>query len=201
MTREPDQTGRAAGATLLRPELAVFGGSFDPPHIGHVFLATYALSVGGVERVIVAPTFEHALGKRLGPFAARLALCERAFAPLLGCEVSPIEQELGGTSRTLRLVTELQVRYPGHQLRLLIGADILAETQRWQRFDEIVARAPLLVAERGGYATGASAPLLPEVSSSAIRNALERGDDVSAWLPRAVRSYIDELALYRPVEP
>ena len=184
-----------------QPELAVFGGSFDPPHIGHVFLATYALSVAGVERVIVAPTFEHAFGKPLSPFAVRVALCERAFAPLVGCEISPIERELGGTSRTLRLVTELAVRYPAHRLRLLIGADILAQTQQWQRFDEIVARAPLLVAERAGYATGASAPLLPEVSSSAIRSALERGEDVSAWLPNSVQRYIAEHALYRTGEP
>lgn len=179
----------------------MFGGSFDPPHIGHVFLATYALSVAGVERVIVAPTFEHAFGKPLSPFATRLALCERAFAPLPGCEVSAIERDLGGTSRTLRLVTELAARYPTHRLRLLIGADILGQTQHWQQFDQIIARAPLLVAERAGYATGASAPLLPEVSSSAIRSALQRGDDVSSWLPRTVHSYIAEHALYRTGEP
>jgi nicotinate-nucleotide adenylyltransferase len=183
------------------PELAVFGGSFDPPHIGHVFLATYALSVAGVERVIVAPTFEHAFAKPLSAFSARLSLCERAFAPLVGCEVSPIERELGGTSRTLRLVNELAARYPGHRLRLLVGGDILAQAQHWQRFDEIIARAPLLVAERAGYATGASAPLLPEVSSSAIRSAFERGDDVSAWLPREVQRYIVEHSLYRTGEP
>ncbi|MDB4985242.1 MAG: Nicotinate-nucleotide adenylyltransferase [Myxococcaceae bacterium] len=185
-----------------KPELAVFGGSFDPPHIGHVFLATYALSVAGVERVIAAPTFEHAFGKPLRAFEHRLAMCELAFAPLPGVEVSSIERELGGTSRTLRLVSELAARHPGHQLRLLVGTDILGESQRWQRFDEVVAIAPLLVARRAGHASVPAphehAPLLPEVSSSAIRAALERGEDVSLWLPSGVRRYLTEHALYRP---
>ena len=187
-----------------RPELAVFGGSFDPPHIGHVFLATYALSVRGVERVLVVPTFEHAFGKPLHAFAERLAMCELAFGLLAGCEVSPLERELGGVSRTLRLVEELARRHPDHQLRLLVGSDILAQSARWQRFDDIVALAPLLVAERAGHRSsapeGASSPLLPEVSSSTVQAALARGDDVSHWLPRAVASYIDQHALYRDRE-
>lgn len=180
----------------MKPELAVFGGSFDPPHIGHVFLATYALSIGGVAQVLVAPTFEHAFQKPLRPFEERLHMCKLAFAPLAQCEVSPIERELGGVSRTLRLVSELSHRYPGFQLRLLVGADILGQTQRWHRFEDIVAIAPLLVAERGGYQAETDAPLLPEVSSSAIRAALATGGDVSHWVPQRVRQYAQEHGLY-----
>lgn len=187
----------------MKPELAVFGGSFDPPHLGHVFLATYALSIGGVERVLVTPTYEHAFGKPLRPFADRLAMCERAFAPLRGVEVSAIEQELGGVSRTLRLVTELSARYPSHQLRLLVGADILLETARWHRFDEIARIAPLLVAQRGGYGIAGETDgvLLPEISSTALRAALARGDEVASWVPHAVRAYIAEHGLYRADTP
>jgi nicotinate-nucleotide adenylyltransferase len=173
----------------VKPELAVLGGSFDPPHIGHVFLATYARSVAGVARVLVAPTFEHAFGKPLSAFEHRLRMSELAFSLIDGVEVSPIERELGGVSRTLRLVQELARRFPDHQLRLLVGADILLETQRWLRFEDIVALAPLLVAERAGFASagdsalahagtapplgpGAGPPVLPQVSSSEIRRAL-----------------------------
>lgn len=179
-----------------KPQLAVFGGSFDPPHIAHVFLATYALSLG-VARVLVAPTFEHAFGKHMQPFEQRLAMCSLAFALLPAVEVSPIERELGGVSRSLRLVQELARRHPDHQLRLLIGADILADTSRWHAFDEIVAIAPLLVAARAGHAGGdAHGPVLPEVSSSALRDALQRGDDTSLWVPSTVRAYIAEHNLY-----
>lgn len=178
-----------------RPELAVFGGSFDPPHIGHVLLATYALSVAGVARVIAAPTYVHAFGKPLSEYAHRLRMCELAFAPLPAVEVTPIERELGGTSRTLRLVTELAARHPDAQLRLLVGADIPLETSRWQGFDAICRLAPLLVVGRGGYA--ASGPTLPEISSTELRALLARGDDCSAFLPAAVRAYIAEHGLYQ----
>ena len=193
-------------ATTAKPlQIAVFGGSFDPPHIGHVFLATYALSVGAVDRVLVVPTFEHAFGKPLNGFEHRLSMCELAFAPLRGVEVSPIERELGGVSRTLRLLRELGRRHPDARLRLLVGADILQESARWQSFDEICRIAPLLVAPRAGYAAAEGAPerapLLPEVSSSAVRAALAGSEDVGSWIPAAVRAYIDEHALYRASAP
>jgi len=200
---EPEQQP-AGGA---QRELAVLGGSFDPPHIGHLFLATYALSIGSVARVLVAPTFEHAFGKPLSDFDHRLRMCELAFAPLRNVEVSPIERELGGTSRTLRLLTSLAARYPDEGLRLLVGADILLESHRWQHFDEIRRLAPLLSASRAGYAPlaapNAEAPalILPEVSSSEVRRALSRGGDVSAWLPASVRAYVRTHGLYAPEQP
>lgn len=191
--------------TAQLPELAVLGGSFDPPHIGHVFLATYAVSVAGVARVIVAPTFEHAFGKLLSPFEHRRQMCELAFAPLRGVEVSPIERELGGTSRTLRLLTALQARHPNHRLRLLVGGDILLESQRWHRFDEICRIAPLLSVGRSGYAEAHDAdgntPMLPQVSSSEARATIARGGDVSAWLPARVLAYLSAHNLYGASAP
>lgn len=183
-------------------ELAVFGGSFDPPHVGHVLLATWALSVGGVEKVLVVPTFQHAFGKPLSDFDARMTLCERAFAPLPAAEVLPLERELGGVSRTLRLVEALASRYPAHRLRLLVGADILLQSAQWDRFDEITRRAPLLVAGRSGYASiAADAIALPEVSSSAIRRDLAAGVDVSAKLPREVLAYVRAHGMYGASAP
>src|SRR3954453_19837484 len=83
------------------PELAILGGSFDPPHFGHVFLAAYALGSANVERVLVVPVFQHAFAKPLSPFEDRLHMCELAFRDLRRVEVSDLERELGGVSRTL----------------------------------------------------------------------------------------------------
>jgi nicotinate (nicotinamide) nucleotide adenylyltransferase len=123
-------------------------------------------------------------------------MCELAFEPLPAVEVSAIESELGGTSRTLRLVEALSQQYPGHRPRLLVGSDILAERDRWQDFDRICARAPLLVAQRPGYGSTGRAPQLPEVSSNELRTALGRGEDVGTWLPAKVREYIRAHGLY-----
>ena len=72
---------------MARLRVALFGGSFNPPHVGHVLAVTYALSVGLVERVLVVPVFEHALGKRLAPFEHRVEMSRRAFGwlPLCRC--------------------------------------------------------------------------------------------------------------------
>jgi nicotinate-nucleotide adenylyltransferase len=184
----------------MRPELAILGGSFDPPHLGHVFLASYALSMRAVERVLVIPVFQHAFGKRLSPYEHRVAMCELAFRDFARVEVSTLERELGGVSRTLRLIEALEQRHPDLRLRTLIGSDILAESARWQGFDEIARRAPLLTAQRAGHATEApnDAPVLPQISSSAIRVALARGDvDVPA-VPERVLDYAREHGLYAP---
>lgn len=184
--------------------VALFGGSFNPPHVGHVLAVAYVLSVGLVERVLVVPVFEHALGKRLAPFAHRFEMSRRAFGWLPGVEVSSIEERLGAPSRTLRTVEALEAEHPDWRLRLLVGSDITGEIEKWHAFDEIERRAPPLVLPRAGSAPAGGAPaLLPEVSSTAVRQLLERlargeavGAELSAFVPRAVLDYISEQTLY-----
>ncbi len=183
----------------MRPALAIFGGSFDPPHLGHVLLAHYALLVTNVAEVIVAPTYAHAFGKSLTDFDHRIAMAKLAFADLPRVRVDAIEGQLGGTSRTLRLVQELSRRHPGNDLRLLIGADILHEAEKWEHFDEAKQLAPLIVAGRPGFAhpgVGENAPCLPEVSSSDVRKQLACGADVHTRVPARVLTYIAKHGLY-----
>jgi nicotinate-nucleotide adenylyltransferase len=182
-------------------ELAIFGGSFDPPHVGHVLLVSYALSVSSIERVIVAPVYSHALGKELTAFEHRLRMCELAFAPLRSVEVSDIEQHLGGTSYTIELLEAIRDAHPGQTLRLLIGADILRQAYLWRDFARVRALAPLLVAGRGGFShpeVDPEAPVLPAVSSSEVRRALSEGRDVHARVPLRVLRYIETHRLYQP---
>ena len=65
-----------------RERVGVFGGSFDPPHVGHVLLATWALSAGGIDRLIVVPTFAHVFGKKSAPFEDRVTMARAAFSIL-----------------------------------------------------------------------------------------------------------------------
>ena len=132
-------------------QVAVFGGSFNPPHIAHVLAAAWALASVPLARLLVVPTYRHPFQKAMAPYEHRLRLCELAFAELRGVEVSRIEAELGGESLTLRTLEELQRRLPGVRLRLVIGSDLLAETSKWHAFDRVAA-LDLLV----GYALDGS---------------------------------------------
>ena len=189
----------------MRKSVAIYGGSFDPPHVSHVLCAVYALKVGGFDQVLVVPVFEHAFHKQLTPFEHRLRLCELAFAGLEGVLVSPIERELETPSLTLRTLEHLSAAHPDWSLRLLVGSDVLAETGKWHAFERISALAPPYVVARPGYPHPDPEALpLPDVSSTRIRDALSlprrgSGGDralLANNLPRAVLSYIDEHGLY-----
>ncbi|HKU40237.1 MAG TPA: nicotinate-nicotinamide nucleotide adenylyltransferase [Polyangiales bacterium] len=181
----------------MKPEWAVYGGSFDPPHVAHVLAATYVLAAHGVARVLVTPTAAHAFGKRLTSLEHRLRMCELAFAPLRDVELCAIEGELPQPSYTLHTLQALAARHPGVQLRLLLGADLRTETHAWHDFEGVCALAPPLWVGRQGHVSPAGEPALPEISSSDIRRRIAAGESTSGLLSPAVSDYIREHGLYR----
>ncbi len=189
----------------MRKSVAIYGGSFDPPHVSHVLAAVYALKIGGFERVLVVPVFDHAFRKQLTPFQDRLRMCELAFAGIDGVEVSPVERDLVTPSLTLRTLEQLAALHPEWSMRLLVGSDVLGETAKWHAFERISQLAPPYVLARPGYPhPDACAALLPDVSSTRVRDALGTPSDpqhealLASSVPRAVLTYIAERGLYRP---
>ncbi len=187
----------------MRKSVAIYGGSFDPPHISHVLATVYALKVGGFERVLVVPVFEHAFQKQLTPFRHRVQMCELSFAGIAGVEVSTVESQLPTPSLTLHTIEHLTQTNPDWDLRLLVGSDVLGDTAKWHAFDRISALAPPYVVGRPGYEhPSAQAALLPDVSSTGIREALAARDTagssalLSSSLPRVVLAYINQHDLY-----
>jgi nicotinate-nucleotide adenylyltransferase len=179
--------------------VAFFGGSFNPPHVAHVLAVTYALAVHPVDEVLVAPVYLHPFSKELAPFEDRAAMCRLAMGWIPGVTVTEIERELGGESRTLRTLENLAAAHPDWRLRLLVGADVLADAPKWHRFDRIAALAPPLVLGRVGAASeGAPEPMLPRVSSTEVRAAIGAGDvgAVRHLVPRRVLAYATEHGLY-----
>jgi len=177
-----------------------FGGSFDPPHVAHVLCVSYALSVGNFDRVLVVPVFEHVFGKRLCPFEERVKMCEQAFAFMRGVEVTRLEAELPRPSYTLHSLERLIAEHPDWRLRLLVGSDVLSDTSKWYRFDEVTRLAPPFVVLRAGFAERA---LLPDVSSTRVRDLLAlRGSaevdrELAQSVPRVVLDHIEARGLYR----
>jgi nicotinate-nucleotide adenylyltransferase len=201
------ESNERGGATRV----AIFGGSFNPPHIGHVLGVVYALSTAPIDEVLVVPVYQHPFAKDLAPFADRLELCRLALGWLPHVTISTVEEELGGESRTLRTVEHLRAAHPDRALRLLVGADVLGDLPKWHRWDRIAELAPPLVLGRSGVApreadvtwVGATgdeppAPILPRVSSTQIRDALAAGDvdAVRGLVPAAVVDRIVAHGLY-----
>lgn len=185
--------------------LFVYGGSFNPPHLAHVLAVCAArVQAADFEGALVVPAFQHPLAKSLAPYEDRLAMATAAMGWIPGVQISRIEQELGGESRTLRTLQELHRRAPGQKLRLLIGADILHETDKWFGFDEIQRLAPLYVLGRVGV-HHARAPVahLPDISSTAVREAAARGawSEVAERVPALVVEYMKRRALYEGRQP
>jgi nicotinate-nucleotide adenylyltransferase len=182
--------------------VAFFGGSFDPPHMGHVLAVSYALSSEALDKVLVVPVYEHAFSKSLSPFEHRIALTKLAMAPFTQVEVSAIERELPGPNYTLLTLRELQRRHPDWKLRLLVGSDVFAARDKWQGFPEIETIAPPLVLQRATSSATRERQLLPEVSSSEVRELLaERSNERSRGLlrqliPASVLAYIEAEGLY-----
>jgi nicotinate-nucleotide adenylyltransferase len=181
--------------------VGIFGGSFNPPHVAHVLAVAYVLSCTEVDRVVVIPAFQHPFAKSLAPFADRLEMCRRAFEPIARVDVSSVEEELGGESRTVRTLEHLHAQHPEWRMRLIVGSDIIHEMDRWTAPERVRELAPPIVLGRIGVAPAAgheNAPrVLPEVSSTAIRSALGNGTSLDNLVPRAVLEWIRERGLYR----
>ncbi|APR74835.1 Nicotinate-nucleotide adenylyltransferase [Minicystis rosea] len=188
--------------------VAVYGGSFNPPHVGHVLGVVYALSTAPIDEVLVVPVYRHPFAKNLASYPDRLALCRLALGWLPHVTISTVEEELGGESLTLRTVEHLIATHPSWSLRLLVGSDVLADLPKWHRWDRIAALAPPLVMGRAGVdATEAAVTwvgkpedaMLPRVSSSEIRAAIASGriDDVRALVPASVLDHITTRGLYQ----
>jgi nicotinate-nucleotide adenylyltransferase len=187
--------------------VALFGGSFNPPHVAHQLVGLYVLETQPVDELWFVPTYAHPFGKHLVAYEHRIAMCELATAPLgpRAC-TSRAEAELAGrpgfvASRTFDLIDHLAAQ--GHRLRLVVGADILGDAAKWYRWDDVVARAPLIVVGRTGYplppGSVASPISMPEISATAIRDLLAQGaSDVTGLVPRDVLRYIAEHSLYQP---
>jgi nicotinate-nucleotide adenylyltransferase len=177
--------------------VAVYGGSFDPPHIAHTLVCAYVLAAHEVDRVLVVPTRSHPFDKALAAFEQRLHMCEIAFADLQRVEISDVERELPEPSLTLRTLEALQGRMPGVALRLVMGSDLLRETDNWHAFEEVAKIAPPLVVDRAGFPRPDGGPMLPEVSSTEVRRRLRSRLPTDGLLSPRVAAYAHQHSLYR----
>jgi len=202
-----------------KPRLAVFGGSFNPVHNGHLFLAGHLLRAGLADEILFIPAGlpPHKSTLDLAPADLRYGMLRLALAPFPEFSVSDIEiQQKERPSYTIETLDTLRVAFPERLLLFLMGTDSLAELHTWHRATELVnqfnfiiyprpeADAPMTVTLAGRFgsrnaqklrAAIIEAPLLP-VTASAIRACYGEGTSVAGMLPEAVHAFIVQNRLY-----
>jgi nicotinate-nucleotide adenylyltransferase len=193
--------------------LAIFGGSFDPPHIGHLIAIQDAFDALELDKLVLVPASSQPL-KRGGAVASprqRLAMTRLLAKGDPRFEVSAVEVERGGVSYTVDTLDEYAAMYPAANRFLILGADALAAFGQWREPERILQMARVAILRRKG--AGAQDVKLPavipeqavvrldsrlvDVSSTEIRARVKNGKSVRGFVTDDVAAYIASEGLYR----
>jgi len=187
--------------------IGVFGGTFDPPHTGHVLVAGDACETLGLDTVLWIPVAQQPLkdAPPLAPAADRKRMVELAIQGDGRFALETVELDRGGLSFTIDTLETLAGRRPGAELVLLVGADSWASFEQWREPERILALANVAVIARTGDLARTISGHKPEVvsarrvdvSSTEIRDRVRRGLPISGFVSDAVRDYIASAGLYR----
>jgi nicotinate-nucleotide adenylyltransferase len=196
-------------------ELGILGGTFNPPHIGHLVMVQEALDQLGLERVELMPVAEppHKEAPADPGADVRLELCELATASAARVGVSDLEIKRGGASYTVDTLRALHDRAPEHLLTFIVGGDMAHSFASWREPEAILELARLAVAERDGLRREDIAHRLEplhsgdrvvffdmpriDLSSSAIRERVAEGRSIRYLVPDPVIEAIRSRRLYR----
>jgi nicotinate-nucleotide adenylyltransferase len=199
--------------------LGIFGGTFDPIHLGHLILAENCREACRLDRVLFIPAGQppHKADRQITLGRARLEMVELAIAGHAAFAVSSIELDRDGPSYSADTLAALAREYPGADLFFLIGSDSLADLPMWYQPARIAELATIVVATRPGIARPDLSPLrgilkpdaieridqhvvqipLIQISSSMIRARVAAGQSIRFLVPRAVECYIETHGLHR----
>lgn len=195
-----------SAVTNLR--LGLFGGTFDPPHVGHLVTAVNVLHALNLDRVILMvanmPWQKHGT-RPITPAADRMAMVDAAVREVPGLVPGHLEIERGGHSYTADTLAALGQEYPGAELFTIVGDDAAAGLQTWTRYDEVVALSHLVVVDRPGEHVvlpedvdwlRVEVPRL-EVSSTDLRARFSDGRPLDYLVTQPVLDVIETRELYQ----
>lgn len=188
--------------------LGVFGGTFDPPHVGHLVAAVnvaHQLELSQVLFVVANVPWQKADQRDIAPSTDRLAMVELAVADRQVLEASSLEIERGGDSVTADTLEELRAVHPGTRPVVILGSDAAAGLDTWRRAHDLQRLAEFALVDRPG-STGRRPPagftytLVPcplmDVSSTDIRERVGQQLPIDYLVPDAVRDYVLSHGLY-----
>jgi nicotinate-nucleotide adenylyltransferase len=199
--------------------IGVFGGTFDPVHLGHLIIAEQAREQARLDQVWFVPSARppHKLERPITPFDRRAEMLALALAGQRNFKVDLIERDRPGPSFTADTLADLKSRNPNDDFFLILGGDTLADLPKWHQPLRIVELAELLVTARPGWPVWSAAELaaalgtnvgsariqkieipLVDISSRDLRQRAATGRSLLFQVPRAVEVYIREKKVYAP---
>ncbi|HEX7594142.1 MAG TPA: nicotinate-nucleotide adenylyltransferase [Anaerolineae bacterium] len=195
--------------------IGVLGGTFDPPHNGHLAIAQAALTQLQLAEVLFAPTHQppHKLGNAITPIEHRLAMVRLAIAPHPRLTLSRVDVDRAGPTFTVDTMRLLRQQFANAELYFIMGTDSLANILTWRAPAEFIRLCRLAVFNRPGFtvdldALEAQLPglreravILPapalDIAASDLQHRVRAGLPITDWVPAAVAAYIAEHGLYR----
>lgn len=198
----------ASGST---PRKAILGGTFNPPHVAHLIVASEVADALELDQVVLIPTATHAFkGEAAASPVDRARMTELAVAGDPRLSADRLEVQRGGTSYTVDTLEALHEREPDTRWYLILGRDLLDELDEWKDAARLPELAEIVVVTRGSPPADRPAPRLPfggectfvpvpalEVSSTSIRRRVSLGKPIRYWVVPAVEAYVREHGLYR----
>lgn len=187
--------------------IALYGGSFNPPHVGHAMVASWIVWTGQADAVWWAPSFSHPFAKDLVPFDVRVGLLRTMLQTLGGpMHVCALESEMDTPSYTIDLLDELSRRHPEHSFRLVLGSDNLPTFSKWKESERLKATYAPIVVGRAGYDNPSGVVVFPGVSSTQVREQAATGElrglVCASIHDEVVRLYsVDRSSGPKPIQP
>jgi nicotinate-nucleotide adenylyltransferase len=185
--------------------IGLFGGTFDPPHVGHLLVASDAIEALELDRLALIPAATQPLkaGKHVAGALHRLEMVRRLCHGDARFVVDPIEVDRGGLSFTVDTLRTYRQREPSAALFLLIGEDVAGTLPSWREPDAVAELAELIVLTRGGMVAPQAGPgrrirtRQIDLSSTEIRARVGAGLSIRGYVTDGVREYIEHQSLYR----
>ena len=201
---------------MTMKRIGIFGGSFDPVHIGHISLAKDALNQCQLEKVILIPakTQPFKAGKKVTPAADRMAMVSLAIEDEPHLELSDYEVHSGEVSYTYLTMREMRLLYPGDELFFITGTDSFLMIEKWRESEELLKNYSFIIGSRPGYRDdeldecmedlqrryGTKAVKIHntkiDISSTDVRKMAGEGKSLENLVPESVADYIRERHLY-----
>ncbi|MFC3039125.1 nicotinate-nucleotide adenylyltransferase [Virgibacillus xinjiangensis] len=183
--------------------VGILGGTFDPPHIGHLIIAEEVRISLGLEEVWFIPSYTppHKNEAKSSP-EHRKNMLSRAISGNNSFKMETLEIERSGKSYTIDTMQELGRRYPQTEFFFIIGADMVEYLPNWHRIDELIHMVTFAGTKRKGYRLDSPYPVkevevpIIDVSSTFIRERIKEGKTVNYFIPESVYAYIKEKELY-----